>query len=110
MKKDSSIREGFSGKKTMTKREECIRIDGQWKELSDWSREIYGSLRKSELGERGGRNSEVMSTGPSQGAYPTLFGIVQDENIIFQVQILPDYSLWSPNVLSSPGISIYFSQ
>lgn len=68
----------------MTRREEHTRIDGQWKELSDWSGDIYESLRNSEHGETGCRDSEVISIGPSQSAYLIFSGIFHNEEIIFQ--------------------------
>lgn len=59
----------------MTRGGEHLRIDGQWKEVIDWSSEVHGSLRKTELRETGDRDSEAISTDLSQSAYFILPGI-----------------------------------
>lgn len=43
----------------MTWREEHVRMDGQWKGVSDRDREVHGSLRKAERRETGRRDSEA---------------------------------------------------
>lgn len=82
----------------MTRREEHIRTVGQRKEGLGRGRDIYGSLRKAELRDTEGRESE----GSPQACPLALLlpGIFQDGRILFQTLkyywiILCGYQMYS---------------